>query len=139
MGRPYGAGMLPITGLVAERKAINAVVGGDKLEFLEKKNVKYIPRVSNKFMMETGKPGAEMARALAPPFFSLYLEGHAEADLNGATAAEFCTLRRGDATEVGRVDSQSRDAEVGVIQEVGEGTFYLKVFGFAEEETLLNL
>ncbi len=75
--RPYGAGMLPITGLVAgtasykskglvaERKAINAKVRGDVLEFLEKKNIKYIPSVSNKFMMETGKPGGELTRALA--------------------------------------------------------------------------
>ena len=75
--RPYGAGMLPITGLVAattsikvknlvaERRAINAQVRGDVLEFLEKKKVKYIPSVSNKFMMETGRPGGELTQALA--------------------------------------------------------------------------
>ncbi|WP_031499715.1 pyridoxal phosphate-dependent aminotransferase [Bryobacter aggregatus] len=75
--RPYGSGMLPITGLVAgtasyrakglvaERREINARVRGDVLEFLEKKNIQYIPSVSNKFMMEAGRPGAELARALA--------------------------------------------------------------------------
>jgi histidinol-phosphate aminotransferase len=75
--RPYGSGMLPITGLVAgtasyktktlvaERRAINAKVRNDVFEFLEKKNIKFIPSVSNKFMMEAGRPGAELTRALA--------------------------------------------------------------------------
>jgi histidinol-phosphate/aromatic aminotransferase/cobyric acid decarboxylase-like protein len=75
--RPYGAGMLPITGLVAgtasvksknliaDRRAINTKVREDVLEFLEKKSIKYIPSVSNKFMMEAGRPGAELTRALA--------------------------------------------------------------------------
>lgn len=75
--RPYGAGMLPITGLVAgtasyksktlvaERRAINARVRNDVFEFLYKKSIKYIPSVSNKFMMEAGRPGAELTRALA--------------------------------------------------------------------------
>jgi len=75
--RPYGAGMLPITGLVAgtasykaknlvaERRAINTKIREDVFEFLEKKNLKYIKSVSNKFMMEAGRPGAELTRALA--------------------------------------------------------------------------
>jgi histidinol-phosphate aminotransferase len=75
--RPYGSGMLPITGLVAataslraknlvaERKAINARIRENTLEFLDKKNIKYIPSVSNKFLMETGRPGAEVSRAFA--------------------------------------------------------------------------
>ncbi len=75
--RPYGAGMLPITGLVAgtasykakalvaERRAINMTIREDVFGFLEKKNLKYIPSVSNKFMMEAGRPGAELTRALA--------------------------------------------------------------------------
>jgi histidinol-phosphate aminotransferase len=75
--RPYGSGMLPITGLVAgtasyksktlvaDRKAINAKIRGDVFEFLEKKNIKYVPSVSNKFMMEAGRPGAELTKALA--------------------------------------------------------------------------
>jgi len=75
--RPYGSGMLPITGLVAgtasyksknlvaERRAINAKVRNDVFEFLEKKNIKYVPSVSNKFMMEAGRPGAELTKLLA--------------------------------------------------------------------------
>lgn len=75
--RPYGSGMLPITGLVAgtasykaknlvaERRAINAKVRGDVFEFLDKKNLKFIPSVSNKFMMEAGRPGSELTKALA--------------------------------------------------------------------------
>lgn len=75
--RPHGSGMLPITGLVAgtasykaknlvaERRAINKKIREDVLEFLDKKNVKYIPSVSNKFMMEAGRPGAEMSKLFA--------------------------------------------------------------------------
>jgi histidinol-phosphate/aromatic aminotransferase/cobyric acid decarboxylase-like protein len=75
--RPYGSGMLPITGLVAgtaslrsknlvaERRAINAKIRTDVFEFLDKKGIKYVPSVSNKFMMEAGKPGAELSRAFA--------------------------------------------------------------------------
>ncbi len=74
--RPYGSGMLPITGLVAgtasyrsknlvpERRSINAKVRSDVFEFLDKKSIKYIPSVSNKFMMEAGRPGAELTRML---------------------------------------------------------------------------
>ena len=51
--------------LVAERRAINTKVRNDVLEFLEKKNIKYIPSVSNKFMMEAGRPGAELTKLLA--------------------------------------------------------------------------
>jgi histidinol-phosphate aminotransferase len=75
--RPYGSGMLPITGLVAgtasyraktlvaDRRAINTRIREDVFEFLDKKKVKYIPSVSNKFMMEAGRPGAELTKALA--------------------------------------------------------------------------
>jgi histidinol-phosphate aminotransferase len=75
--RPYGAGMLPITGLacataslkakslVPERKAINAKIRSDVFEFLEKKNIKYVPSSTNFFMMEVGRPGEEVAKALA--------------------------------------------------------------------------
>ncbi|MBZ2185638.1 MAG: pyridoxal phosphate-dependent aminotransferase [Bryobacter sp.] len=75
--RPYGSGMLPITGLVAgtasyraktlvaDRRAINTRIREDVFEFLEKKKIKYIPSVSNKFMMEAGRPGAELTKALA--------------------------------------------------------------------------
>lgn len=75
--RPYGSGMLPITGLVAataslrvksliaERRDINKRIRENTLEFLDKKNIKYIPSESNKFMMEAGRPGPELTKALA--------------------------------------------------------------------------
>ncbi len=75
--RPYGAGMLPITGLacataslkakslVAERRAINKKIRENTFAFLEKKNVKYIPSETNFFMMEVNQPGTEVAQALA--------------------------------------------------------------------------
>ena len=75
--RPYGAGMLPITGLacataslkaktlVPERRAINAKIRSDVFEFLEKKNIKYVPSSTNFFMMEVGRPGEEVAKAMA--------------------------------------------------------------------------
>jgi histidinol-phosphate aminotransferase len=75
--RPYGGGMLPITGLacatasmkvkglIAERRAINRRIRENTFEFLEKKGVKYIPSETNFFMMEVGRPGAEFAQAMA--------------------------------------------------------------------------
>ena len=75
--RPYGPGMLPITGiacataslkaksLVAERRAINKGIRENTFEFLEKKNVKFIPSQTNFFMMEVGQPGGEFAKAIA--------------------------------------------------------------------------
>ncbi len=75
--RPYGSGMLPITGiacatasmkaksLVAERRAINKRIRENTFEFLEKKKVKFIPSQTNFFMMEVGQPGADFARAMA--------------------------------------------------------------------------
>jgi histidinol-phosphate/aromatic aminotransferase/cobyric acid decarboxylase-like protein len=75
--RPFGAGMLPITGLacataslkvktlVTERRAINTKIRENTFTFLEKKLVKYIPSETNFFMMEVGRPGAEFAKAMA--------------------------------------------------------------------------
>jgi len=75
--RPYGGGMLPITGLacataslrakalVPERRAINKRIREDVLSFLEKKNIKYVPSETNFFMMEVNRPGAEYSRAMA--------------------------------------------------------------------------
>ena len=75
--RPYGGGMLPITGLacataslkaknlVAERRAINKKIRENTFEFLAKKNVKFIPSETNFFMMEVGRPGTEFAQAMA--------------------------------------------------------------------------
>ncbi len=76
--REYGSsGFLPITGvacataslkvksLVAERRAINKRIRESTFEFLNKKKIPFIPSESNFFLMEVGKPGAEVARALA--------------------------------------------------------------------------
>ncbi len=75
--RPYGAGMLPITGLacatasmkvknlMSERRRINKEIREDVFAFLDKKGYKYVPSESNKFMLETGKPGAETVKAFA--------------------------------------------------------------------------
>ena len=75
--RPYGIGMLPITGLacataslkvknlVAERKAINKGVRENTFAFLEKNNVKYIPSETNFFMMEVNRPGEEFSKLMA--------------------------------------------------------------------------
>jgi histidinol-phosphate aminotransferase len=75
--RPYGGGMLPITGLacataslkvkslVAERRAINKQIRENTFEFLEKKNVKYVASETNFFMMEVGRPGEEFSKLMA--------------------------------------------------------------------------
>lgn len=75
--RPFGSGMLPITGiacataslksksLVAERRGINQRIRENVFEFLDAKKLKYVPSVSNKFMLETGRPGNEVVAALA--------------------------------------------------------------------------
>ncbi len=75
--RPWGAGMLPVTGLaaataslrsptlVAERRKINADIRENVFNWLEQKKFTYVPSVSNKFMLETHKPGMQTAQALA--------------------------------------------------------------------------
>jgi histidinol-phosphate aminotransferase len=73
--RPYGGGMLPITGLacatasmkakglVPERRAINKQIRENTFAFLDKKGIKFVPSETNFFMMETKRPGAEVAKA----------------------------------------------------------------------------
>jgi histidinol-phosphate/aromatic aminotransferase/cobyric acid decarboxylase-like protein len=75
--RPYGAGMLPITGLVAattsmktkdlipQRRKINAGVRADVFEFMDSKKIEYIKSQSNCFMMQCNRPGGEVAAAMA--------------------------------------------------------------------------
>lgn len=73
----YGAGALPVTGmigahaslkspkLVPERRKLIADTRNDVFEFLSKHNAKFVPSVSNKFMLEWDKPGGEMVKAFA--------------------------------------------------------------------------
>jgi histidinol-phosphate aminotransferase len=74
---PYGAGALPVTGmvgaaaslsvsktLVPQRRKIIGDVREDVCAWLDKKNIKYVPSVSNKIMIETGRPGREVFDAM---------------------------------------------------------------------------
>ncbi len=75
--RPYGSGMLPITGLaaatasmrtktlIAERRKINKDIRENVFEFLDSKKFSYVPSVSNKFMLQVNRPGMEVVQALA--------------------------------------------------------------------------
>ena len=70
---PFSAGALPVTGmigantslkvkgLVAERRKIIKDIREDTLAFLDKKGYKYVPSVSNKFMVDVRMPGREFA------------------------------------------------------------------------------
>lgn len=72
----WGATMMPITGmaaataslcvkdLVPTRRQIIAHVREDTFNFLDKNNFKFIPSVSNCFMVDTGKPGMETVMAM---------------------------------------------------------------------------
>lgn len=72
----WGATMMPITGMVAataslnvkdlvpERRKIIAQVREDTFSFLDKNNYKYVPSVSNCFMVDTGRPGMEVVMAM---------------------------------------------------------------------------
>jgi histidinol-phosphate aminotransferase len=74
--RPYSAGALPVTGMVAataslksktlvpERRKIIGDVRADVLGFMEKHNFKFVPSVSNKFMVDVGRPGNQIIEAL---------------------------------------------------------------------------
>jgi len=73
---PFSAGALPVTGmagaaaslksksLVPERRKIIAGVRTDVLAFLDKHNFKYVPSVSNKFMVDVKRPGNEVIEAM---------------------------------------------------------------------------
>ena len=84
MGRPdlvmklrsYGAGALPVTGivgataslkvktLVPERRKIIKDVRDDVFSFLEKNNIAYVPSVSNCFMLDAKRPAKRLVAAL---------------------------------------------------------------------------
>jgi histidinol-phosphate aminotransferase len=74
---PYGAGALPVTGmvgasaslkvsekLVPQRRKIIADVREDVCAWLDKKNISYVPSVSNKVMIQTNRPGREVFEAM---------------------------------------------------------------------------
>jgi histidinol-phosphate aminotransferase len=74
--RPYTSGALPVTGMVAataslkskslvpERRKIIGGVREDVQSFLDKHNFKYVPSVSNKFMVDVKRPGREIIEAM---------------------------------------------------------------------------
>jgi histidinol-phosphate aminotransferase len=74
--RPWTSGALPVTGMVAataslksktlvpQRRKIIGDVRADVLSFLDKHNFQYIPSVSNKFMVNVGRPGREIIEAM---------------------------------------------------------------------------
>ncbi|HEV2486615.1 MAG TPA: pyridoxal phosphate-dependent aminotransferase [Terracidiphilus sp.] len=72
----WGATMMPITGMVSAsaslqvkdlvptRRKLIAQVREDTFNFLEKNNYKYVPSVSNCFMVDTGQPGNNVVLAM---------------------------------------------------------------------------
>jgi histidinol-phosphate aminotransferase len=74
--RPWTSGALPVTGMVAataslksktlvpERRKIIGNVRKDVLAFLDKHEFQYIPSVSNKFMVNVKRPGAQIIEAM---------------------------------------------------------------------------
>ena len=72
----YSTGALPVTGMAAgnaslksktvipERRKIIGDVRNDVLGFMDKHNFKYVPSVSNKFMVDVKRPGGEIIAAL---------------------------------------------------------------------------
>ncbi len=84
LGRPdllrrlhgFSSGALPSTGMVAataslkvrtlvpERRKIVADIRSETFEFLDKNGYKYIPSVSNKFMLDVRRPGGEFVEAM---------------------------------------------------------------------------
>jgi histidinol-phosphate/aromatic aminotransferase/cobyric acid decarboxylase-like protein len=56
---------LKVKTLVSERRALNKQIREATFNYLEKKNVKYIPSETNFFMMEVGRPGNEFSQAMA--------------------------------------------------------------------------
>ena len=75
--RPYGTGFLPTTGIVGarvslgvkglveqRRKYVKEIREG-LFEWMEKRSYKFVPSVSNKFMVDVGRPGGEVTGALA--------------------------------------------------------------------------
>lgn len=74
--RGYSSGALPSTGmtaaaaslrvskLVPERRKLVAEIRSETFEFLDKHGFKYIPSVSNKFMLDVRRPGGQFVSAM---------------------------------------------------------------------------
>jgi histidinol-phosphate aminotransferase len=74
--RQFSSGALPVTGMAAaaaslksktvvpERRKIIADVRNDVLGFLDKHKFKFVPSVSNKFMVDVKRPGEEVIEAM---------------------------------------------------------------------------
>ncbi len=74
---PYGAGALPVTGmvgaaaslqvktLVPERRKIIGDIRTDVFDWMTKKNYSFVPSVSNKFMVDVKRPGRDVIQAMA--------------------------------------------------------------------------
>jgi histidinol-phosphate aminotransferase len=74
--RSWSSGALPSTGMVAgtaslkvknivpERRKIVKDVREETFAFLDKHDFHYVPSVSNKFMVDTGRPGGDVIRAM---------------------------------------------------------------------------
>ncbi len=72
----YSSGALPITAmaaataslkspdLVPKRRQIIADIRGDMFAFLDRHGIRYVPSVSNKFMVDVGRPGEEIIQQL---------------------------------------------------------------------------
>jgi histidinol-phosphate/aromatic aminotransferase/cobyric acid decarboxylase-like protein len=72
----FGAGMMPITGMVAasaslesrtvvpERRKKIADVRSSVFEFLDRHNFRFVPSVSNCFLLDVGRPGNEIVMAM---------------------------------------------------------------------------
>lgn len=75
--RSYGAGALPVTGmigamtslkvktLVPERRKLNKQIRDDVFAFLDKHNFSFVPSDSNCFMLDAKRPAAELVKAMA--------------------------------------------------------------------------
>lgn len=74
---PLGANMLPVTGmvgaqaslrakgLVTERRKLIAAVRDDTFDFLTRHKIPFVRSESNKFMLDAGRPGEQVVRAMA--------------------------------------------------------------------------
>ena len=75
--RPYGAGALPLTGmvgahaslkhktLIADRRKLNKQIREDLFSWLSKKNFSFVPSESNCFMLDAKRPAGERVRMMA--------------------------------------------------------------------------